>query len=408
MRKNILLFLLVTICPCNMSAQTDYESSLYIKEVKQVVDTLKAEELANIFREQKKKEITQTNDSLNKHIEFMNHLIESKVTKLSAEEANVLLRICKSYFHNEGISLYGTRYRDILEKIEKRKVHTSLLYTLPELRDDIKKKQISLDQYDQVPFSKIIEPLPVKDIYVYKFVPDIVDKALKFGNYSKKRVSYPNEDEYYVAYELPKYKLRQVDMGIMLIYDSENKEIGAAQQTDGTYEKDSENLLKACMMYDYLHNAYNIDNENSALKEYISFCITSGGTVSEAIRQTESRIRTAENIFNNIKKAKDQISQSAYNKNYADYLKIKKQYESELSNLKKLVLTPQIESQAEKYITQLKQDNDYFVGRILTTKRIDAYTLEQSIPNDKFKVQKRLGFDSFSKKYFWNYTVITK
>ena len=404
-------FLLVLIYPCCMSAQIDYESSLYLKEVKQVVDTLKAEELANLFRFRKKGEITQTNDSLNKQIEFLNHLIDTKATKLSVEDANFLLCICNGYWHgNEGFTLYETPYSDIREKLEKGKIHRSLLYTLPKLSDEIKKKQISPDKFDKVHFSKIVDPLPSKEVTIYKFVPDIVDDALKFGNYTKKKVSYPNDDEYYVAYALPDYKLRKVGMGIILISDCDDKEIGAAQQTSDKYEEDSRNLLKACMKFDFLHNAYNIENENSALKEYISFCITSGGTISEAIRQTESRIRTAETIFNTIKsaKAKGQMSQSAYDKNYADHLNIKKQYEFELSNLKKAAQTPQIESQVEKYISQLRKDNDKFVRRILTTKRIDAYTYEESLPDENFKVLKKLGYDSFSKEYFWDYTVVTK
>ena len=79
-----------------MLAQVDYESSLYLKEVRQVVDTLKAEELANLFRSQKKSEITHKNDSLNKQVEFLTHLIDTKAAKLSGKEAKFLLRICNN------------------------------------------------------------------------------------------------------------------------------------------------------------------------------------------------------------------------------------------------------------------------------------------------------------------------
>ena len=393
-----------------MLAQVDYESSLYLKEVRQVVDTLKAEELANLFRSQKKSEITKKNDSLNKQVEFLTHLIDTKAAKLSGKEAKFLLRICNNYGLSDHRILYKTPYRQIREKLEKGKIHRSLLYFLPDLRGEITKKQIPADKYDQVPFSKIVDPLPKKDTIIYKFVPDIVDKALKLGHYSKKKVYYPNEDEYYVVYDLPEYKLREVDMGIMLIFDCDNKEIGAAQETSGMYEKDSNNLLRACMEFDFLNNAYNIENESSVLKEYILFCITSGGTISEAIRLTESRINTANKIFNAIKsaKAKGQISQSAYDKNYDDYLKTKKQYEFELSNLKKHTQPPQIEAQAEKYISQLRKDNEKFVSRTLTTKRIDAYTYEGSLTDEIFKVVKKLSYDSFLKEYFWDYTIVTK
>ena len=76
--------------------------------------------------------------------------------------------------------------------------------------------------------------------------------------------------------------------------------------------------------------------------------------------------------------------------------------------MKKHTQPPQIEAQAEKYISQLRKDNEKVVSRTLTTKRIDAYTYEGSLTDENFKVVKKLGYDSFLKEYFWDYTIVTK
>ena len=235
-----------------------------------------------------------------------------------------------------------------------------------------------------------------------------------FDKYDKnklkyKSVSYPIKDEYYTSDEYSQYKFRKhnYDDQRWSIYDKQDNLLAVAMPFDYNNEKDD--IRGACNRYDFEHNAYNINEDNAAVKNYVAAKFAGATAETEifarqfAIRMLNTKLDQARLYL-----SRRQITQQEFNRISKAVVAEKSLYEREIAGWQKKMPPANVVSKANNYIEQLDKDNANVVSDKMIKSRIDGLNFTLTSPKGKLRVQQTYFFDKKKNRVECKYQVIEK
>lgn len=403
MRNILLLLSLVTICSF---AQVDTTSPYVWQEI-EVVDTVKAIEMAHQIKVEREK----TNAEIKTKIALLQSLTESGKKKISSEEDKTSLKeIAQKYGgqkpNNKGMIVGPSAY---LADLEKGKVNKNFFNEFNHIQSELT-KSMQTEDFDSI--YATLFPVPKKMAKVKKENPNYgfrwFDKYDK-GKLKYKSVSYPQKDEFYTSDEYPQYKFRQhnYDRRRWSIYDRQENLLAVSMPFDYYNEKDD--IRGACNRYDFEHNAYNINADDAAVRNYVAEKFAGATAETEifarqfAIRMLNTKLDQARQYL-----SRRQITQQEFN-NISKAVGVEKsQYEKEIAEWKKKMPSANVVSKANNYIEQLARDNANVVPDDMTKERIDGLNFMLTSSKRRLRVQQTYYYDKKKKRVECKYKVLEK
>lgn len=403
MRKLFLLLSLVTFCSY---AQVDTTSPYVWQEV-EVVDTAKTVEMAHLIKVEREK----ANAEIKIKITLLQSLKESGRKKVSSEEDKIRLKeIAQNYGgqkpNNKGLIVGPSAY---LVDLEKGKINKDFFNEFNYIQSELTK---SMQTEDFNSIYATLFPVPKKRVKVKKENPNYGFRW--FDKYDKsklkyKYVSYPQKDDYYISDEYSQYKFRQhnYDSRRWSIYDRQDNLLAVAMPFDYYNEKDD--IRGACNRYDFEHNAYNINADDAAVKNYVAAKF-SGATAETEIFARQFAIRMLNTKLDQARQylSRRQITQQEFNNISKAVGDEKGQYEKEIAEWQKKMPPANVMSKANNYIEQLDKDNANVVADDMSKSRIDGLNFILTSPKGRLRVQQTYYYDKKKKKVECKYKVLEK
>ena len=403
MRK---LFLFLSFVAANTYAQVD-TTSPYIWQEVEVVDTAKAVEMARQIKSKREK----ANAEIKVIIALLQNIKESGQKKVSSEEDIIRLKeIAQKYGgkkpNNKGKIVGSSAY---LADLDKGKINKDFLNEFSDIQAELTK---SLQTEDFNSIYATLFPVPKKKAMVKKENPNYGFRW--FDNYNKsklkyKSVSYPSKDEYYISDEYTQYKFRKhnYDDWRWSIYDKQDNLLAVAMPFDYYNEKDD--IRGACNRYDFEHNAYNINKDNPAVRNYVSAKFA-GATAETEIFARQFAIRALNTKLDQARLylSRRQITQQEFNNISKAVGAEKSQYEKEIAEWQKKMPPTDVVSKANNYIEQLDKDNANIVSDKMIKVRIDGLNFLLTSPTGKLRVQQTYFYDKKKNRVECKYKVIEK
>ena len=439
MRKAFLLLSLTAIC--GYAQQVDTTTPYFWVE-KEVVDTVKAEEMASQIKAERRAKIKSSNDSISTKIRILSAYKDNKQKKIQSEEDAIILKIVAEEYHTEiescisyNLNLQRLRtgrtpstnsdreMQKVLSKLSKGKIDDYYSLSFDRI---IKKMQGRVEdetKYDNTYFASLISPLPMKTIKVKQENPDYVDANFhwldKFETtrLTLKSTSYPIKDEYYASEQFPQFKFRK-DKYMShrwLVYDQSDNLVAATLPTEYDFNFHGVDwiMLNACARYDYEHNAYNISQESAAVKKYIEYTLREGRSVKSQLASAELAQSALDGVLGGLKRERlhGRITQEQYNRQYKNYQDETAKNQKLIADLRKQLPSKDVIERADNYIKQIDKDNEPLLSRgyneRLEVKRING--LEVMLTFHKGLKMKQTGFyDPKENHVDWKYTVLEK
>ena len=419
MRKTLLLLALIALSSYAQNVDT---TSPYIYVEGEVVDTMKAIETLKQIKAEKKAQIRKENEQVEAKIALIKNLKDKQRTKVkTAEEIQLLKEIAEKY--KSKIVHYAVINQrtnmpsmdKLWSGLEKGKVvrdyydaYGDILDELPkELEDETKYDEYTLNSLETIVPSFMI---PKKKVMVKKENPNYGFRWLDKYNKSKlkhKSVSYPVKDEYYTSDEYPQYKFRQHNYNDKRwsVYDKSDNLLAVAMPFDYINEKDD--IKKACNIYDFEHNAYNISQESEVVRNYIAAKFA-GSTAETEIFARQFSIRILNTKLDQARQylASRQITQQEFNRISQAIGTEKSQYEREIVQWQKKMPPQDVVTKANNYIEQLAKDNEKAVPDRMTKTRIDG--LSFILTGGNLRLQQTYFYNKEKKRVESNYKVLAK
>ena len=346
MRKILLLLCMVSVYAHAQQVDT---TTPYLLVDEKVVDTAKA--------------IVMAKETLTKEVAFITSLTDKKIISLM-EKSQIT---DKKYRELNAISdKYVRRYRTVWDTEEVN--YGNYLNAVCALKQVLPERLTKLEQNDAAGIHAIVYPLPTKTIKVKKDNPNYADPKFywmdKLDSYSLKShsVAFPVKDTYYTSDIYQQFKFRKIFEGDekewVLCYDqSDNLLAITKRQTKNQREKAYKKYKFACAEYDYEHNAYNINQEDEGVQEYVAKSFANGEALSKSIGMF--RALALIGVVN--------VDEDGLKKETAKF-------------------TPEIVERADNYIEQLENDNVYPWDKLKGT-RIDSFNVLWTLPDGKLKIQ---------------------
>lgn len=417
MKKALLILSVISV---HTYAQQIDTNSPYIWCEEEVVDTLKAVAEANQIKAEKTERMA-AEISLLTSLQAKNRKIKSDEEK--AMLRNILDRCLTSYLKPEHIPTGGTirehylknyrsylREQDLYDALEKGKIHPSFYAGFDSIVSYLTRNRDKIESSTDADFADYVNPLLMKMANVRRDNPYYADPQFlwvdKLNEYDKnhqlerKSVSYPDKDEYYTSNIYTQYKFRKVrDTDFRLtyvkVYDQAGKLVAVKPPYDWKLEDDKDAIRYACACYDYEHNAYGIDKETAAVKDYVKQYFTTGRTPKTRIDMLDVTLRFQSQLLN---EARSNLRRGRISP--AEYSKMEKQYNESVAEAEREAAAirskypKELTDKAEGYIEQLKSDNSYPWDKLQAT-RIDGLNYMITDPNGgKLKAQLTFGYDA--------------
>ena len=343
------IFLLLCIVSLYAHAQQVDTTTPYLLVDEEVVDTAKA--------------IVMAKETLTKEVAFITSLTDKKIISLM-EKRKIT---DKKYSELSAISdKYVRRNRTVWDTEEVN--YGNYLNAVCALKQVLPERLTKLEQNDATGIQAIVYPLPTKTIKVKKDNPNYADPEFhwldQFDSYSLKShsVAFPVKDTYYTSDIYQQFKFRKIFEGEekewVLCYDqSDNLLAITRRQTKRQREKAYKQYKFACAEYDYEHNAYNINQEDERVQEYVAKSFANGEALSKSIGMF--RALALIGVVN--------VDEEGLKKETAKF-------------------TPEIVERANNYIEQLENDNVYPWDKLKAT-RTDRFNILWTLPDGKLKIQ---------------------
>ena len=418
MRKAFLLLSLTTAMFCN--GQEIDTTTPYYEYEEEVVDTAKAVLIANQMREEKRLQIQNAINELKEQETLLKTLKEKGQKKVdSAEDIKKLRDIAVKYLAGKD-----TRTKErIMQSLEKGKIHQDfyneflrITWRLPvEERELIEEKQ----KYDDLDYTQLVSPLPKKIIKIRKDNPNYIDEnfhwvdKMDFSRLEHKSTTYPAREDYYYSSIHPQYKFIQ-DKHVShrwIVYDQSYNLIAVSLPTpyDYSYESFEDGMLDALVKYDYEHDAYNISQDNAAVRKYVEYTANNGRSVDSKLASAELGQAFIDKMMAELRRrrAAGRMTQEEFNKQLQNYNVETAKNKRLIADLRKQLPTKDVIERANNYIRQLRQDNRDHITRELKATRIDGLTILLQSPKG-LKVQQTGYYDKKENAVEWKYLVIEK
>lgn len=231
---------------------------------------------------------------------------------------------------------------------------------------------------------------------------------------TKKSTSFPSKEEYYASEQYPQYKFVQdkYKSNRWIVYDTSYHLLAVSLPTnyDLSYESFGNGVLDALVKYDYEHNAYNINQENDAVRKYVAYTANNGRSIESLLSSRELAQSTMDRLIAQARqmRATGRMTQAQYNKQLKDYNTTTARNKKEIATLRAQLPAKAVITRADDYIRQLRQDNrDLAEKRDFTITRIDGLTILLESPNG-LKIQQIGFYNEKEKAVDWKYEIIEK
>lgn len=423
--KKILL-LLCTISVHSYAQQADITSP-YIWREEEVVDTAKAIAAAKQIKAETEKKITA-------QLELLASMREKK-RKIKSENEKALLKDLLQQCNNipnarvaitDAYSAATRRQwlnneelpNEIATDLEKGKIHAYFYNAFEYIQEHLSNELIRIVDSGDMNFADYVSPLPTKLMNVRHDNPDYADPNFHWldrfdtKTLEHKSVSFPVKEDYWASSKYPAYKFHKPEnmdfySAIWAVYDQSNKLV-AISKPDISRRRDDENaaLQFACAKYDYERNAYDINSQPAAVRNYVAQAFATG----KSLRKRRDEMIEAvyfKGIEVQVAATSTRIGDSQYNKLKSDFEALAAKTEKEVAEINKSC--PQdVMEKGENYIDQLKKDNVYPWSKLIAT-RIDGLNFMLTLPDgSKLKVRATFGYNAKDDKAVCSYVVLEK
>ena len=231
---------------------------------------------------------------------------------------------------------------------------------------------------------------------------------------TRKTTSFPTKGDYYASEDYPQYKFQRDKHKShrWLVYSMSYNLLAVSLPTrdDYSYESFEDGMLNALVKYDYEHNAYDINSESQAVKNYVAYTANNGRSVKSKLSSLEMSQSFLDKMIANFKqrRATGKMTQEAFNKQLRDYNTETAKNKREIATLRKMLPSKEVIERADNYIRQLRQDNRDFITRDFTAIRIDGLSVLLQSPSNDLKIQQTGYFDKKENAVEWKYKVLEK
>ena len=435
------LCLISLIAVFNSYAQNINTNFPYIWEEIEVIDTVKAEEMANKIKSDKKADISKSNEKISTQITLLTMLKDKKQKKVQNEQEITLLQEIATEHKGEivdvidyNLNLQRLRngrtprtnsdrmIENIMSNLTKGKINDYYFISFDRIITKLQEELQDEKQYENMCFTSLVSPLPMKTIKVKKDNPNYLDPDFHWldrYNTDKlilKSTSFPVKEEYYASEEYPQFKFYKDNYMShrWLIYDLFGNFVAASMPTeyDLNYHGVDWQMIDACSLYDFEHNTYNINQESEAVRNYIAYTLKNGHSLRSEISSIELGQSMIDKILQESKRmlVAGRMTQEQYNKNYAEHKRLTMENQKRLTTLRKQIPSKDVIERADNYVEQLKKDNEDRLprsNRDFKISRIDG--LNFILTSDSgLKLQQTGYYNSKENRVEWSYKVLEK
>lgn len=427
MKKTLLL--LCTISVHSYAQQADITSP-YIWCEEEVVDTAKAIAAAKQIKDETEKKITA-------QLELVASMREKK-RKVKSEEEKALLKDLQQQCSGVPAAIpaarkaitdaYFAAYRrrwlnkelpdEIAEELEKGKVHAYFYNAFEYIQEYLSTELVRISDSDiNMDFADYVSPLPTKLMNVRHDNPDYADPNFHWldrfdtKTLEHKSVSFPVKEDYWVSSKYTEYKFHKLEnmdfySSTWAVYDQSNKLVAILNPKTTTDRGENDELQFACAKYDYERNAYDINSQPAAIKNYVAQAFATGKSLKARRDEIEEAV-FLKGMEVQVAATSKRISDSQYNKLKSDFEALLAKSEKERAEIDKSCPKDVMEK-GENYIDQLKKDNAYPWRKLIAT-RIDGLNFMLTLPDgNKLKAQAIFGYNTKDEKAECSYVVLEK
>ena len=415
----MLFIWLSSISVCGYSQVDTTSPYIWVDEV--VTDTAKAIEMA-------KQIVATDNAKYQKEIELLTYLKDNNKKKVKSDnEISMLKDIAKRYGAiitgqvistakssiSYALSMLSTPSERIQESLEKGKIDKAYFNAFGDIITNISAQIKDENTYPYYSFANVVTMLPKKKVTVRKDNPNYGFRWL--DNYEYSKLKYNPVKETYSSTDFPQYVFRNKKMNgessTLVVYDKKDNLVAIKYNT--SHEVDKEGILKAGMKYDYEHNAYDINEENAAIRKALDdwFNDRSVQQKIDALLKEQAGImlskQVANNLLYNIVSNSDEYKAAKIAIN--EYDKKEREIGRQIEALRTQLPSSDIQKGVDSYLRQLRHDNENIWGYGQTYfTRIDGLNFVLTQKGNTLKVQETYYMDEGSENLKCKYKVLSK
>lgn len=374
--------------------------------------------------------VANDNAKYRKEIELLTYLKDNKKYKVkSDEDIQILKDIANKYqkkgegpsmgFYSSGddgrfIKLYRAyQYENLMKLLEKGKIHKQFFESFDDIIADVSSNIKDEETYPYHSFANVVAMLPKKKVTVRKDNPNYGFRWL--DNYEYSKLKYNPVKETYSSADFPQYVFRKKkingESSTLVVYDKKENLVAIKYNT--YHEVDKEGILKAGMKYDYEHNAYDINEENAAIRKALDDWFNDRLVQQkiDALQKEQAGVllskQLAQNLLYNLVSNSDEYKAAKIVIN--EYDKKERAIASQIEKLKMQLPSADIQKGVDSYLRQLKQDNEKIWGWGQTYfTRIDGLNFILTQKENTLKIQETYYIDEGSENLKCKYKVLSK
>ena len=410
--KQILLPILMSMLTSVATAQNSEPK--YIEAYKEVTDTAKAMQMAEAKKEELKEKIIEDKAIVENESKYIALLSYSKKKKVKKEEEKDMLcdvvdrcvryeKTCESvaFFKN----IFSGKAETIKENVRLGKIDPVFWEEYSKIINYLHFSVLQEKDVEKMGYTELVNPLPTKTIKVREPNPNFAYRWIV--SYDKDKLTYNPLKDAYTSPDYPQYLFKKCDLEfyktVWALFDMSGNLVSTVMGLDA--DKAREAIVDACVIYDYNHNAYDINSESQTVRK----CV-------KAIIQGEIPLNDnylAGNLF------QSQLMKSMARGSLKSGLISQKEYLEIISGTREAINKMQKEIQnkmeqydketitkARRYVQTLRNNNNSLVHRGNGFQR-DA-PLEAIVSFDKLSVRELYSYDKDENKIICTFEVINK
>ena len=412
---------LSTFSVCGYSQVDTTTPYIWVDEV--VTDTTKAVEMA-------KQIVASENAKYQKEIDLLTYLKDNKKYKVKSDEEILILKDIANRYQKKGegpslgfyssgddgrfIKLYRAyKYENLMKLLEKGKIHKQFFDSFVDIIADVSSNIKDENTYPYHSFANVVTMLPHKKVTVRKENPNYGFRWLDDYEYSK--LKYNPVKEIYTSADFPQYVFRYKKINgeskTLVVYDKKENLVAIKYNTSHDIDKGS--IVKALMKYDYEHNAYDINQENAAIRKSLDDWLNDRSVQQkiDALQKEQAGVllskQLAQNLLYNLVNNSDEYKAAKIV--ISEYDKKGREIGRQIETLKAQLPSTDIQRSVDSYLRQLKQDNEKIWGYGQTYfTRIDGLNFILTQKGNNIKVQEIYYMDEESENLKCKYKVLSK
>lgn len=402
-------------------AQVD-ATSPFIWVEEEVVDTAKAVEMAKQY-------VAESNAKVKKQIDLLTYLKANNKKKVKLDEDIALLQdladryeslitkqvmasVRSSVSYALSMSSSSSPKERIQKELTKGKIDKAYFNAFDDILNVLSTQIKDEQSYPYHSFASVVSPLPKKKATVKKDNPNYGFRWL--DKYDESKLKYNPVKELYTSADFPQYIFRKVKKfrdSFWAVYDKVGNLL--AVKYNPYHNSDEDEIEKAGMKYDYLHNAYDINDESPAIRKALDDWFHG--------RSVQQRIEKLQKEQAGVLLSKELARNLAYNtvsnvKEYNaakivvnEYDKKERAIARQIEALKNSLPPADVQRSVDSYLRQLKSDNDDIWGWSTTYyTRLDGLNFVLERKDKTLKVKETFYWDDNLKELKCRYEILNK